>query len=490
LHSWVVRISVSLLALLFVACGASSGDEPDGRAKVPSEVRVLSANTTIGLEWAPVGGATGYRVYVDTSPGVRPGSAESFDVSQPAFVHRGLQNGKTYYYVVSALADARESLPSAEVNATPKGEWVLEELGTGIFDDLPTGTPIARLPLDRRIHVLLYAEGYTPPDLSIFHSAESHAAARDNDVDRWTDLVFGIEPYSLFREAFVVWYLPRASNAQIGGETAFAVPITFGNVTSVTGVEPSGETAARAWQALEDHPSPPAHFNSGARPYGKNHVAAFLIFDPAKGHASVSGVATTLINPADDQQHLRAAFGVGHAHEFSHAFAVLVDEYLTASSTVKIRWSATSNVTPTSYCSELPWSYLLFRGEHNPGVDGLVGAFGTPEQGFHSELLCLMNGVQDNAQFFGGDGVLRVARFCNFCREMVVYRLLERTELLDGGFEAWQDEYRASFYARYGFVTPAVVPQTNDLDDPGSGVPIYMPCTPDSAVTAPATDAE
>ena len=489
MHSWLVRVLASLSAALIVACGASDHDEPSSATDVPNEVRVLTANTTLGLEWTAVAGATGYRIYFGTSPGVGPGSAESVDVSEAAFVHRGLANGTTYFYVVTALAEAGESAASAEVSATPGGDWVLEELGSGIFDDVRTGAPAARLPIERRIHLLLYAEGYTEPDLPVFHSAESHAGARDNDVDGWTDLVFGIEPYSLFRQAFVVWFLPRASNEQIGGDTAFSVPITFGSSTKVTGVDPSGQTAQRAWQALEGHPFPPVFFFADGRPYAKNHVASFLIFDPARGHASVSGVSTTLVDPENPEHHLRAAFGVGHAHEFSHAFALLRDEYMNVYSSDEVRWSATSNVTPTSYCSELPWSHLLFGGAHNPGVDGLVGAFGTPDQGFHSELICLMNGVQDNAQFFGGNGVLRVARFCNFCRELTTYRLLERAQLLDG-FDAWRDEYRAGFYARYGIFTPPVVPQTNNVDDPAAGTPIYMPCTPDSDVIPPPDDGQ
>jgi len=449
-----------------------------GAGGTPSGVSALGANTTVGVEWAESAGATGYRVYWSTTPGVAVGSAQSFDVSKPAFVHRGLTNGTTYYYVVTAVAASGESAASSEVSATPTGEWVLEELGTGIFDDILTGSPVPRVPIDKRVHILLYAEGYMTADLNIFHTVALHDGSRTDDVDRWVDLVFGIEPYSVFREAFVVWYLPRASNAHIGGDTAFAVPIDFSTTFPGVGtIDSAGETAIRAWDALGAHLFPPVAFYSGSSPRTRNHVASFLIYDPTRQRASVSGRATTLRNPANTQR-LSAAFGVGHAHEFSHAFSQLRDEYIETTNPAPTTWGPTSNVVGTNRCSELPWAHLLLGGAENPGVDQLVGAFGTAQYGFHSELLCLLNGTHDNAQFFGGNsGLLRVEnRFCNFCREVTTYRILERTQVIADdvtGFDTWQQSYRALFYDQYGFSTPSVIPQTNDL-----GEPKFTACTP------------
>jgi hypothetical protein len=131
-------------------------------------------------------------------------------------------------------------------------------------------------------------------------------------------------------------------------------------------------------------------------------------------------------------------------------------------------------------CGELPWAHLLAAAPHNPSTTDLVGAFGTPEQGYHSELICLMNGTHDNAQFYGGNGLLRDDdRMCNFCREMTAYRVYSRSGILGddaAGFEAWKATYRPKFYERFPLQVPAVVPQTNDVQNPAQGEPHYQAC--------------
>jgi hypothetical protein len=146
------------------------------------------------------------------------------------------------------------------------------------------------------------------------------------------------------------------------------------------------------------------------------------------------------------------------------------------------RADPTSNIAPTNQCSALPWAHLLSGGAINPSTEQLVGAFGTPESGYHPELLCLLNGTHDNATHYGGNGLLRVEdRMCNFCREMTTFRILERTSVLPDtqtSFMTWTAMYRSPFYARYGFKVPSVVPQTNDVRNPAQGMPIYEACVP------------
>src|SRR5690606_10387539 len=53
----------------------------------------------------------------------------------------------------------------------------------------------------------------------------------------------------------------------------------------------------------------------------RNYVASFLLFDPNRGRAGVSGHSTSCRSPANRDLELRCAFGIGHAHEFTHSFA-------------------------------------------------------------------------------------------------------------------------------------------------------------------------
>jgi hypothetical protein len=439
----------------------------------------VAANTTVGLDWPRVPEATKYRVYWATTPGVSR-SSSVLDSTEPATVHRGLTNGTAYYYAVAAVTAAGEGELSAEATATPGGEWVLEELGAGDFDDVVTGGRVSRLGLPDRIHVLLVAEGYLESELGKLHDLTTHDGTRANDVDRWIDEVFRIEPYAQLRQAFVVWYLPRASEAHLGeGATAFGVTISGGGVSTVTAA------AAPLFSALDGEggdafPFPPSS------PL-VNHVAAFLLYDAARGRAGISGLTTTLQNPGDRNQRIGAAFGIGHAHEFTHAFASLRDEYLETTSTARSA-SETANTAPANTCSTLPWAHLLAGAGINT-TEGLVGAFGTAELGYHPELKCLMNGTHDNGEFFcqatssGSYPSLTLRsddRMCNFCREITAYRVFERARILSGtnGFATWKSDYRGPFYQRYGFKVPNPVPQTLKCPEDSTARPVFQDCVP------------
>jgi hypothetical protein len=474
---------------------SGSGGSPDGGSGgsvgvPPSDLTLTAygANTTVGLEWPVVQGATAYKIYWSTSPGVTPASGQVIDVTEPAYVQRGLTNGTTYYYVISAVTASGETAPSAETSAMPSGEWVLEELGTGVFDSVISDVPVSRVPIAQRLHVVLFPEGYTAADMNVFRGDPAGGGDRTNDVDRWVDLVFGIEPYSLFREAFVVWFLPRASATRIdGGDTAFRVPVTNSGGWATGSISSNGETAARAWAALELHPYAPTDFSSGSGGLGnvRHFTAAFLILDPERNRAGLSGRALGLQNPADGSARLGSAFGVGHAHEFTHAFAGVRDEYM-EQDFIGRTWSTspTTNVVGSNACGELPWAHLL-QGAGINTTANLVGAFGTTEVGVHSELLCLMNGTHDNGLYYARDDAgscsessctLRVEdRMCNHCREITAYRVFQRSALLDE-HDVWAQNYRTAFYERYGFKVPAVVPQSNDRNDPEDGTAVYEGC--------------
>lgn len=480
------------------AGGAATSTGATGSTGVPIGELSLSAiagNETIGLEWPAIEGASGYNLYWSMTEGVTPSTGTLITDAERGFVHRGLENGQPYYYVVTALLPDGESAPSAEATATPAGEWVLEQLGTGDFDDIVSAGPVPTIPIEQRVHILLIGEGYTAIDLPVLHDFDDHAGARQNDVDRWVDLVFGIEPYSLFSEAFVVWYLPRASTTTIrdaNPNTAFQVPLTLGgSLPQMARPEATGPTSQALFDALRQHPFAPSATQGTLR----NFVASFLIFDPDRGQASVSGLTTTLTDPMNASVRINTAFGMGHAHEFTHAFSGLRDEYLENDNSAPTNWDDTSNVVGTNVCAELPWAHLLADGGINPGTDGFVGAFGTPSIGYHSELLCLLNGTHDNGEYYASDGsscqasscTLRVEdRMCNFCREITAYRIFARSGVLgndNAGFETWKGAYRGAFYDRFGMLVPGVdyeglLPQSNDIRNPSSGLQIFEACVP------------
>ncbi len=456
----------------------------------PEHPATVVGNATIGVEWDPVDGATGYNLYWTIDPAASPLDGNVIPNVERGYVHEGLTNGVDYFYAVTAITDSGETAASDVVSGIPGGEWVLRQLGTGDFDDVVTGARVPKVDVEDRIHILLYGEGYQAAELPQL----------DVDVDAWTQTFNDLEPYSLFPEAFVIWYIPRASNTHVDDpapDTAFAITASSG----LDSFPVDGETAQRAWDAIHVHPYPPTDFSGPVRfssagdPSARNFVGAFLVYHPGHGHAGVyGGFRKTLENPSNPNEVLSGCVGANQIHEFTHAFSWFRDEYIELNNGAPHTTNGLDNVVDTNVCSDLPWAHLLHGTAINPSTPGLVGAFGTPAQGYHSELLCLMNGGHDNGTHYGDGGACSAAscslrtsdRMCNFCRETTTLRIFQRAGLLDAdesGYDDWVADYRSQFYARYQFQIPGVhypglLPQSNDLGNPAAGTQIYEACVP------------
>jgi hypothetical protein len=93
-----------------------------GPPPAPQNVRASATSGQVWLDWAAVPGASGYRVYVSTSPGVNPQTTSPIEVPlpepnfSPLYKHDCPAEG-TCYFVVTAVNSAGEGPPSLEVAA-------------------------------------------------------------------------------------------------------------------------------------------------------------------------------------------------------------------------------------------------------------------------------------------------------------------------------------------------------------------------------------
>ncbi len=92
----------------------------DSVLPAPTGVAAMAGDGRVTVVWASVAGATSYTLYMGTAPGVtRTNYAMQHANATSPFVHTGLANGTTVFFVVTASNASGESSESVEVSATP-----------------------------------------------------------------------------------------------------------------------------------------------------------------------------------------------------------------------------------------------------------------------------------------------------------------------------------------------------------------------------------
>jgi len=123
------QYTVTQSGAITLTCSVSDGDggtasgsvtlnNSTGAPGVPAGPTANPGDTEVTVSWNPVSGASSYNIYWDTTSGTGTGGTKITGVTSP-YVHTGLTNGTTYYYVVTAVTSGVESAPSSEASAVP-----------------------------------------------------------------------------------------------------------------------------------------------------------------------------------------------------------------------------------------------------------------------------------------------------------------------------------------------------------------------------------
>ncbi|MBU6189126.1 MAG: fibronectin type III domain-containing protein [Betaproteobacteria bacterium] len=86
----------------------------------PTSVTALPGDSINTVSWQAVPHAEQYRIYWSTQPNVNKSNGSRVDAATNPLVHTGLQNGSTYYYVVTAVGAGGEGPVSQQVSASPR----------------------------------------------------------------------------------------------------------------------------------------------------------------------------------------------------------------------------------------------------------------------------------------------------------------------------------------------------------------------------------
>ena len=249
-------LAVMFLALLMTACGGGGDGGSNSPPPVPSPPATVSATPGIGevtINWTDVTGATSYNVYSSETSPVTKATGTKITVNDNSAVVAGLDNGITYYFVVTAVDANGESVESIEVSATP------------LPPAAPTG--VTAVPMDNAATIRWTAvAGAT--QYNVYYDNTSPVTKATGTKSTGTDnslVITGLTngtPY-YFVVSAVVNGLESSISSEVTATPASAIPPAPGAPTNVTGA-PGAGSATLTWSPVATATSYNAYYSTSA----------------------------------------------------------------------------------------------------------------------------------------------------------------------------------------------------------------------------------
>ncbi|OFZ27557.1 MAG: hypothetical protein A3D92_08015, partial [Bacteroidetes bacterium RIFCSPHIGHO2_02_FULL_44_7] len=102
--------------------------QPPGPPLPPANITAIAGDGQIIISWDAVSNATSYNIYWSTIPGVTKSTGMQVPNVTSPYIHTGLTNDTTYYYVVTATNSYGEGSESSRVSATLQSGWTLSTI--------------------------------------------------------------------------------------------------------------------------------------------------------------------------------------------------------------------------------------------------------------------------------------------------------------------------------------------------------------------------